>query len=320
MLVLLTVIYARKLLGFQNFARLVLELSSSITQVYGQTLFILLILKTKTQIVSWAKNRIALEYVCYFCKKNTDMAMYKISIKTATNPTIRKFEAETFLTQHGNFEFNNIDEAIASPLAQELFYLPFVKKIYISGHFIAIDKFNIVEWADVENEVAQQIEAYLNKGGVVVKRKTSSIKAKVPATVYAESTRDPLVMKFASNKTLVQHSHEFTSINEAKYSPFATQLFHFSSVKRVIIDKNFVSITKSDAADWAEVTMELREFIRNYIADAKPIIDEHLLLVQKKKKEALEKDYAKVDEAPNKIIDILTEYVKPVGANDDGNR
>ena len=52
------------------------------------------------------------------------MNAISISIKETNNPTIIKFEADSFLTNHESFEFNNIDEAKSSPLAQELFYLP----------------------------------------------------------------------------------------------------------------------------------------------------------------------------------------------------
>ena len=96
------------------------------------------------------------------------MNKINVSIQETSSPTILKFEANTFLTQYESFEFNNIDDAKNSPLAQQLFYLPFVKKIYISGNFIAIERYDIVEWADVQNEVSTQIEYYLNTGGIVI--------------------------------------------------------------------------------------------------------------------------------------------------------
>jgi hypothetical protein len=65
--------------------------------------------------------------------------MTKLIIKETQNPTILKFEFEDFY-KNENFEFKNIDETKASPLAQQLFYLPFVKTVYISGNFIAIEK------------------------------------------------------------------------------------------------------------------------------------------------------------------------------------
>ena len=72
-------------------------------------------------------------------------------------------------------------------------------------------------------------------------------------------------MKFVANKNLVSSMFEFSSIDDAKVSPFATALFNFSFVKSVFIDQNYISITKYDVADWNDITMELREFIRSYI-------------------------------------------------------
>ena len=66
--------------------------------------------------------------------------MSKIAIKETQNPSILKFEFVDFITQNESFEFKNIDETKNSPLAQQLFYLPFVKTVYISGNFIAIEK------------------------------------------------------------------------------------------------------------------------------------------------------------------------------------
>ena len=83
----------------------------------------------------------------------------KITIKETQNPTILKFEFPEFITNGRNYEFKNIDETKNSPLAQKLFYLPFVKTVYISGNFVAIERFSIVEWTDVQEEVAAQIEA-----------------------------------------------------------------------------------------------------------------------------------------------------------------
>ena len=241
----------------------------------------------------------------------------KISIKETNNPSILKFEADSFLTNHESFEFNNIDEASASPLAQQLFYLPFVKKIYISGNFIAIERYNIVEWKDVQSDVAEQIEAYLNKDGVVISE--SSVGKKVPVTVYAESTPNPSAMKFVANKKLVTSTHDFTSIDEAKFSPLATQLFHLPFVKGVFMDENYISITKYDVAEWNDITMELREFIRNYIENGKEIVHANAPEVLKKTTEQLDRNYENLDDTSKEIINILEEYVKPAVASDGGN-
>src|SRR5690606_8845185 len=239
-----------------------------------------------------------------------------ITIQKTNNPTILKFEANSFLTQHESFEFNNIDEAKSSPLAQQLFYLPFVKKVYISGNFIAIERYSIVEWSDVENEVAQQIEDYINNGGIVVIPNSPS--KKVPVTVYAESTPNPTVMKFVANKKLVTTFYEFVSIDDAKDSPLATKLFHFPFVKSVFFDENFISITKYDVADWNDITMELREFIRRYIESGKEIMLANAPIILKKTEVQLEESFEALDDTSKEIINILEEYVKPAVASDGG--
>lgn len=245
------------------------------------------------------------------------MNTFKVSVQETSNNAIVKFEINAFITKHQSFEFNNIDDAKQSPLAQQLFYLPFVKKVYISGNFIAVERYNIVEWQDVQDEVAEQIEAYLNDGGIVIEE-TAQAK-KVPVTVYAESTPNPSVMKFVANKRIVTSLFEFTSIDDAKLSPLATELFHFPFVKSVFIDENYVSITKYNIAEWQDITVELREFIRSYIENGKDVVLPHAAETLKKSTTQLDSYYESLDDTSKEIINILEEYVKPAVASDGGN-
>ena len=241
---------------------------------------------------------------------------FKIKPQETSNPKILKFEANQFILQYDSFEYSNIDEAKESPLAQQLFYLPFVKKVYISGNFVAIERYDIVEWDAVETEVSSQIEAYLNKGGPIVNAKN---KAKEAVTVYAESTPNPSVLKFVANKNLVPASLELNSIEEAKLSPFATALFQFPFVKSVFIDKNYVSITKFDVTEWEEITLELRTFIKNYIEQKKDMISINATDSLEKTSAQLDKVYEGLDNTSKEIINILEEYIRPAVASDGGN-
>jgi len=243
------------------------------------------------------------------------MSRYKVNIQPTSNDSIVKFELNQFITNHESFEFSNIDEATSSPLAQQLFYLPFVKKVYISSNFIAVERFKIVSWEDVQEEVAEQLENYLNDGGIVIMQSSES--KKVPVTVYAESTPNPSAMKFVANKKLVVSSNEFITIDDAKNSPLATELFHFPFVKSVFIDENYISITKYDMANWNDITMELREFIRSYIENGKEIIITSSNL--QKETEKLDKAFETLDDTSKEIINIIEEYIKPAVASDGGN-
>jgi Fe-S cluster biogenesis protein NfuA len=242
----------------------------------------------------------------------------KITIKETQNPTIIKFEFPDFIIQNQNFEFKNIDEAKNSPLAQQLFYLPFVKTVYISGNFIAVERFSIVEWKDVQDDVAEQIENYVNNGGVIVLPTENTIK-KQPITVYGETTPNPASLKFVVNKALTKTSAEFKNIDEAAASPLAQELFKFHYVKEIFITENYVSITKYDSISWDEITLELRTFIKQYLENGGTVLDETLISTDKKQEKQQIKNFDNLDVTSQQIINILEEYVKPAVAADGGN-
>lgn len=244
------------------------------------------------------------------------MSNIQITPQETSNPKILKFEASSFLVQYNSFEYANIDEAKNSPLAQQLFYLPFVKKVYITGNFVALERYDIVSWSDVQKEVAEQIQDYLNSGGLVVIEE--KIK-KNPTTIYAESTPNPGVLKFVANKNLVTSTFEFTSIEDAKLSPFATVLFQFPFIKSIFLEKNYVSITKFDIVEWEEITLELRIFIKTYIEEGKEIVSSTAAVELEKTTEQLDKAYDKLDDTSKEIINILEQHVKPAVASDGGN-
>ena len=244
------------------------------------------------------------------------MSDFKISPQETSNPKILKFEANQFLTRYDSFEYSNIDDAKDSPLAQQLFYLPFVKKVYISGNFVAIERYDIVEWEAVKVEVASQIEAYLNNGGAVTTEKPQKKEA---VTVYAESTPNPSVLKFVANKNLVPAPFEFNSIEDAKPSPFATALFQFPFIKSVFLDKNYVSITKFDVIEWEEITLELRTFIKNYIEAQKEMVTNNASEHLGKTSAQLDQAYDNLDDTSKEIINILEQYIRPAVASDGGN-
>lgn len=235
-------------------------------------------------------------------------------IDTTKSDTIVKFTANDMLTK-GSYEFNTIDEAKNSPLAQELFHLPFVKRIFISANFIAIERFSIVEWSDVQEEVKEQIENYLNNDGKLFIEEISQ--RKIPVEVYAELTPNPAVLKFVANKKLVDTDLEFKNIDDAIDSPLATDLFNFPFVKEVFISENYVSITKFDRVEWSEITVEIRSFIKQFIADGKVIGSAKTS--QKTISEQENTTSEPLDDISKQIVDILDEYVKPAVAADGGN-
>ncbi len=253
------------------------------------------------------------------------MNPFTIHIQPTTNPAIVKFETNQFLTRHDSFEFKNIEEAAKSPLAQQLFYLPFVKTVFITQNFIAIEKYNIVEWQDVQEEVAEQLKDYLNSGSEIIKVEEASTSKKVPVTVYAESTPNPSVMKFVANKKLVIAPAEFKNIDDTKNAPMARKLFNFPFVKEIFMDENYISVNKYDVADWNDITNEIREFIRIFIEEGNEVMTKQDLETETPNDDASTSASAKtvepkdLDEISQQVVDILDEYIKPAVASDGGN-
>ena len=144
----------------------------------------------------------------------------------------------------------------------------------------------------------------------------------VPVTVYAEMTPNPTTMKYVANKYLLATGDavEFSSKADSKgYSPLAEALFDFPFVQKVFIAANFITITKTDNVPWDFITMELREFVKNWIAEGKDV----LIQMPAPKAASAEKDGepAKVyapSEYDDAINDLWDEYVRPAVEGDGG--
>ena len=242
------------------------------------------------------------------------MSQISLNIEPTNTPTILKFTANKILTS-GSYQFNNIDDAKNSPLAQQLFHLPFVKRVYISANFIALERFSIVEWQDVQNEVKEQLVNYLNSGNALILEEKKQ--NQIPLEVYAEITPNPSVLKFVTNKKLVATNFEFKTIDEAKASPLAMELFNFPFTKEVFLSENYIAITKIDAIEWDDITIELRSFIKQFVDEGKIIINQ--VPAHREKQAITEIPVEELDDVSKQIVSILNEHIKPAVAADGGN-
>lgn len=153
----------------------------------------------------------------------------------------------------------------------------------------------------------------------------------IPVTIYSEMTPNPSTMKFVANKYLLPTgaSVEFENKAAAKgYSPLAEALFDFPFVSKVFIAVNFITIAKTDNVPWDFITMELREFIREWIAFEKEVLiampsqiqlDEQAKNTEDSQPQQTSKSVSFApSELDDAIIDLLDQYVRPAVANDGG--
>ena len=211
-------------------------------------------------------------------------------------------------------KYNSVEETKDAPLAQQMFYLPFVKSVQLFDNGIELERFDILDWKDVIEEVTKEIQNYLNQDGEIIKEQVTK---KVPVTVYAESTPNPSVMKFVANKTLVSQIHEFKKVEDTLSAPMIQELFFFPFVGEVFVDANYLSITKKEGIEWDAIAMEVREFIRQYLEQEKPIVLESVQ--ENKNVVSNEIDLSKLDQTSQEIVKIIEDYIKPAVASDGGN-
>ena len=241
-----------------------------------------------------------------------------LKIQPTANPDIIKLEANRPLVK-GSYEFKNIDEAKNAPLAKELFYLPFVKTVYISSNFIALKRFPIVEWKEVQEEVAQQVLVYLQSGKDILLGEARKPMGEA-ITVYTETTPNPTVMKFVANKRLVPTVIEYKSIEEAAEAPMAaTLLTRFPFIEEVFFDDNYISLTKKGMEEWEMIAADLRDYIRKYLSEGRPIINPAEIKRRQEEAQARLLSMVTTDEISQQIVAIIEQYVKPAVASDGGN-
>jgi len=135
--------------------------------------------------------------------------------------------------------------------------------------------------------------------------------------LYTESTPNPSTMKFVVNRMLLKGlSVDYTNINETNEAPFANALFAFEFITAVFVKNNFVTIAKTEDKDWHEVIPEVKEFIRAYLSEEKPVFtDVALELI---KTESLNNTGAE-SEIEKQIVELIQTYVQPAVEMDGGS-
>src|SRR5690606_28187830 len=126
--------------------------------------------------------------------------------------------------------------------------------------------------------------------------------------VYTEYTPNPATMKFLVNKLLINGSLDFPDREKAQESPFARELFKFNFVNGVFFASNFVTITKTDDAEWEDIEAILKDFVKGAV--------ESELKVQEVVKD--EDVTFEGTETEIKIQQILHDYVRPAVEQDGG--
>lgn len=236
--------------------------------------------------------------------------MRQITIEPTANPKVMKFVADYNLIP-GSLELDRTSDITEIPLAQELFNYPFVDKIFITANFVAVAKEENVEWEHVAESLKNVIEDQLLENPRIYAQKKREL-----FPIYAEMTPNPAVMKFVSQRYIVEGFLEVKSKENAAEVPLAKAIFdEFDFVKEVFISDNFVAVTKDDSVQWHEVMVPVRAFIAEYLQAGNKVSDIEPQKHENPVEKLINREYTDDEQ---KISEILNEYVAPAVENDGG--
>ena len=240
------------------------------------------------------------------------MKKYEVKYKIDQNDKFAIFNLSHELKIDKTIKFESIEDANNFPLVQKLFYLPFVKVVELSNLVIKLERFDILKWDDVIDEVGIEIENYLNSYDSDITLKNQNNKS---VTLYAESTPNPNVIKFVSNKILAKKIYDFKE-NKLTKIDLIDALFKLNFINEIFVTENYISITKIEDFEWNEKVSETKELIKTYLKKKLNDFRNQLIEFSSDNKN---KKIKSTDITSKKIIQILDEYVKPAVASDGGN-
>ncbi|MEM0940006.1 MAG: NifU family protein [Bacteroidota bacterium] len=132
-------------------------------------------------------------------------------------------------------------------------------------------------------------------------------------TIYTESNPNPNSLKFVVNFMLMPEgiNRDYPSAKSTNEAPLAKVLFEeFDFITGVFYMSNFITVTKTDRAEWFEVKGLIQQFIKEWLEEEKDILTEEI-------KEAIDPMLTGND-TEAKIKGVLEEYIKPAVEMDGG--
>jgi Fe-S cluster biogenesis protein NfuA len=130
--------------------------------------------------------------------------------------------------------------------------------------------------------------------------------------IQTEETPNPATMKFLPGRDVMgQGTLDIAAKTDAAQSPLALSLFAIEGVRGVFLGKDFVTVTKDEAKNWAAMKPPVLTAIMEHFTSGKPVLVT----------EGAEQAVAANDEGPivAKIRDLLDHKIRPAVAQDGGD-
>jgi len=131
--------------------------------------------------------------------------------------------------------------------------------------------------------------------------------------IETEGTPNPATLKFLPGRDVMgDGTADFAGPDTAARSPLATVLFGLPGVARVFLGGDFITVTKSDIADWQALRPQVLGVIMEHFVAGRPVIEGLGA--------AVDEDVSPEDqEIVDQIKELLDTRVRPAVASDGGD-
>ncbi|SFG89075.1 NifU family protein [Pontibacter chinhatensis] len=118
--------------------------------------------------------------------------MVSVYAEANPNPESMKFVMNVQLLPDGqSVDYPNVESALESPLAQELFNFDYVSRVFIASNFVTVTKSAELEWVKIIPELRTFLKSYVEAGGPVFNEGFSAAKAQAAGTaVHGEASAE----------------------------------------------------------------------------------------------------------------------------------
>lgn len=136
--------------------------------------------------------------------------------------------------------------------------------------------------------------------------------------IQTEVTPNPATLKFLPGlQVLPEGTAQFDSMADVAEAPLAERLLKLAEVRQVFFGPDFVSVTKSEDADWEALKPVILGEIMDHFTAGFPVVNEAFFAEKKAQKEKAKPETE--SELDRQIIELLETHVKPAVAQDGGN-
>ncbi|TPE44733.1 NifU family protein [Pontibacter mangrovi] len=122
--------------------------------------------------------------------------MVSVYAEANPNPESMKFVMNVQMLPDGqSVDYPNLESAMESPLAQELFNFDYVTRVFIASNFVTVTKSSDLEWVKIIPELRTFLKSYVEAGGPIFNEGFSAAKKETAAPAGETSAEDAEISK-----------------------------------------------------------------------------------------------------------------------------